>query len=150
VESTLSAAERGPVHCEKQRMKPVETPEGLEAVKDSVRGWRPWQRKQFELFKGTAISTPAQRHFSRGYFLLVSIQSGITDNQYRNTRASDQGAGRRSVCLSRKKRGYANPGTLLFSVSPLILAGCRRPPPRRSNGSGLCLIFPAIASLIRL
>ena len=73
----------------KQRMKPVETPEGLEAVK--ARAWRPWQLKQFELLKGTAISTPAQRYFSRGHFLLVSIQSGIADNQYRNTRASDQG-----------------------------------------------------------
>jgi len=72
-------------------MKTVETTGGLEDVKDSVRAWRPWQLKQFELFKATAVSTPAQRHFSQGHFLLVSIESGVADNQYRNNRASDQG-----------------------------------------------------------
>jgi hypothetical protein len=65
-------------------MEPLEALEGLEAGKDRARAWRPWQIKQLELFQGIAISTPSRRHFARGY-LLVSIQSGTADNQYRNT-----------------------------------------------------------------
>ena len=72
-------------------MEPIEVLEELEAVKDRARVWRPWQLRQFEFCQGTAISTPSRRHFSRGYLVLVSIQSGTADNQYRNTRASDQG-----------------------------------------------------------
>jgi AraC-like DNA-binding protein len=69
-------------------MEPVER---LGAAKDRIIAWRPWQLRQFEIFQVTAISTPSRRHFSQGYFLLVSIQSGTADNQYRNTSASDQG-----------------------------------------------------------
>ncbi|MGV6871962.1 helix-turn-helix domain-containing protein [Pseudochelatococcus sp. B33] len=72
-------------------MEPVETFEGLEAAKDRTRVWRPWQLKQFEFFHATAISAPPRRHFSRGYFMLVSIHAGISDNQYRNSYTSDQG-----------------------------------------------------------
>ncbi len=64
--------------------------EGLEAVKDRVKTWRPWQLKQLEFFQGTAISTPSRGHFFQEY-LIVSIQSGLADNRYRNTWASDQG-----------------------------------------------------------
>ena len=69
-------------------MEPVE---GLEAAKDRVTVWRPWRLRQFEFLEVTAMSAPSRRYFSRGCFLLVSIQSGTADNQYRNTCASDQG-----------------------------------------------------------
>jgi AraC-like DNA-binding protein len=72
-------------------MGSVEALERLEAVNGHARAWRPWQLKQFELIQATAISTPPRRHFSRGYFLITSIQSGRADNRYRNTCANDQG-----------------------------------------------------------
>lgn len=66
-------------------------PAGLAAVAGRARAWRPWQLKELELIQATAISTPSCRHFSRGFFLLVSIQSGTSDNHYRNISSSDQG-----------------------------------------------------------
>jgi AraC-like DNA-binding protein len=69
----------------------IEAIEEFEAVKDRVMTWRPWYLKQFELCVGIAVSTPPTRHFFQGY-LLTSIQSGVADNHYRNTSASDQGS----------------------------------------------------------
>lgn len=66
-------------------------PEGLAAVAGRATAWRPWQLKELELIQATAISTPSCRHSSRGFFLLVSIQSGTSDNRYRNISSSDQG-----------------------------------------------------------
>ncbi|GHO97984.1 hypothetical protein KSF_080320 [Reticulibacter mediterranei] len=72
-------------------MGSVEALERFEAGEGRARAWRPWQLKQFEFIQATAISTPPRRHFSRGYFLITSIQSGRADNQYRNTCTSDRG-----------------------------------------------------------
>jgi AraC-like DNA-binding protein len=69
----------------------IEAIEEFEAVKDRVMTWRPWHLKQFELCVGIAVSTPPTRHLFQEY-LLTSIQSGVADNRYRNTYASDQGS----------------------------------------------------------
>jgi AraC-like DNA-binding protein len=55
----------------------------------SVNVWRPWQHKQFELCRGIAVSTPSIPHFAQEY-MLVSMQSGTANVQYRNTRTRGQ------------------------------------------------------------
>jgi AraC-like DNA-binding protein len=65
-------------------MRPLEASAGGEAVKGRVRVWRPWQLKQFELFQAVAFSDPSRRLLIQEY-LLVSVQSGTADFQYRNT-----------------------------------------------------------------
>lgn len=60
----------------------------IEAVEGNLKVWRPWQLKQLELFQGIAVTTPSSRHFFQEY-MIVSMQSGTADFQYRNTRVSD-------------------------------------------------------------
>ena len=64
-------------------MRSLEARAGREAVKGSVTVWRPWQLKQFELFQGVTLSTPARQHLAQEY-LLICVHSGTADFQYRN------------------------------------------------------------------
>jgi hypothetical protein len=70
-------------------MEPLEAGAGHEAVKGSVTVWRPWQFKEFELCQGAAVSTPSRQFFTQEY-MIVSVQSGTADFQYRNTRSRGQ------------------------------------------------------------
>lgn len=91
---TRPARVQASVTCEKaiiSSMESVHIPPGFEAVSSGAMAWRPWQLKQFEFFAAKTVSTPSVRHFSRGYFLLVAIQSGTSENHYRNTRSIDRG-----------------------------------------------------------
>src|SRR4051812_31063524 len=70
-------------------MRSLETREGREAVKGRVTVWRPWQIEQFELCQGVAVSTPSRPFLAQEY-MIVSVQSGTVDFQYRNTRSRGQ------------------------------------------------------------
>jgi AraC-like DNA-binding protein len=74
---------------EEAEMESLEVREELDAVKDSVKVWRPWQLKQFELCQGVAVSTPSRQFFAQEY-MIVSVQSGTVDFQYRNIRSRGQ------------------------------------------------------------
>jgi AraC-like DNA-binding protein len=65
-------------------MRHLEASAGNEAVKDRVTVWRPWQLKHLELFQAVAFSDPSRQLLIQEY-LLVSVQSGTADFQYRNT-----------------------------------------------------------------
>jgi AraC-like DNA-binding protein len=79
-------------------MEHIEVRAGRKAAKGNLTVWRPWQLKQFELFLGVAISGPSCQRFTQEY-LLVCVQSGIVDFQYRNTRLSGQGVDGRLFVL---------------------------------------------------
>ena len=57
--------------------------EERKTVKGSVRMWRPWQLKQFELCQGVAVSTPYRQYLTQEY-LLISGRSGTVHLQYQN------------------------------------------------------------------
>lgn len=56
-----------------------------EVAGGSVTVWRPWQLKQLELSQGVAISTPSRQRLIQEY-LIVCVQTGTADFQYRNAR----------------------------------------------------------------
>ena len=61
----------------------------LEPVASSLQVWRPWQRKQFELFQGIALTnTSTSHHFQ--HYMIVALQSGAGWLQYRNADESVQ------------------------------------------------------------
>ncbi len=66
-------------------MRSLEARAEREAVKGSVTVWRPWQLKQFELSQGVAVFSPSRQRLIQEY-LLVYVQSGTADFQYRNAR----------------------------------------------------------------
>jgi len=66
-------------------MRSLEAKAGHEATKGSVTVWRPWQFKQLELSQGVAVSAPSRQRFIQEY-LIVCVQSGTADFQYRNAR----------------------------------------------------------------
>jgi AraC-like DNA-binding protein len=68
-------------------MRPFDTRAEREAVKGSVTVWRPWQLKALELCQAVAVSEPSRQQWRQEY-LIVSVQSGTADFQYRNTRIS--------------------------------------------------------------
>ena len=62
----------------------------LGPVASSLKVWRPWQRKQFELFQGRALTnTSTSHHFQ--HYMIVALQSGAGWLQYRNTGESVHG-----------------------------------------------------------
>src|SRR5689334_3728991 len=42
----------------------------MESIKDSVKVWRPWQLKQFELCQAVAVSTPARKFLAQEYMIV--------------------------------------------------------------------------------
>jgi AraC-like DNA-binding protein len=65
-------------------MKPTAAREGREVGNNTVTVWRPWQLKPLELFQAVAVSDPSRQLLIPEY-LLVCVQSGTADFQYRNT-----------------------------------------------------------------
>jgi AraC-like DNA-binding protein len=67
-------------------MKPLEARAAGEVVNGSIKMWRPWQIKQFELLQGVALTNAwAHRSYTESY-MIVALQSGVGDVQYRNAR----------------------------------------------------------------
>jgi AraC-like DNA-binding protein len=56
-----------------------------EPIAGSLKVWRPWQLKQFELFRGIAITNSSTHRYSQEY-MIVAMQSGAGSLQYRNIR----------------------------------------------------------------
>lgn len=54
-------------------------------IAGSLKVWRPWQRRQFELFQGIAITSSLTHRYSQEY-MIVAMQSGAGSLQYRNSR----------------------------------------------------------------
>ena len=44
-------------------------------IAGSLKVWRPWQRRQFELFQGIAITSSLTHRYSQEY-MIVAMQSG--------------------------------------------------------------------------
>jgi AraC-like DNA-binding protein len=69
-------------------MRPLEAREGGGVVNGGVRMWRPWQLKQFELLRGVAVSDSSVHPYYTQQYMVVALQSGVGNLQYRNTRES--------------------------------------------------------------
>jgi AraC-like DNA-binding protein len=82
-----TASEKQTMNEFQMRVEGPQTPR--RSMKGSVQVWRPWQIKQLELCHGIAVSTPSIPHFAQEY-MLVSMQSGTANIQYRNTRTGGQ------------------------------------------------------------
>ena len=130
-------------------MKSLEARAGHEAVKGSVTVWRPWQLKEIELFQGVAISTPSQQRLTQAY-LLVCVQSGTLDLQYRNTHLSGPAINGPFCVIEPGETWTSQVKDLTFHQLFIDPAWLQQFATEQLHREQSLPIFPAIPSLIRL